>query len=68
MHSIETQPAIDVSPDPEQASYEIAALASLGPLDAQRVLELPDTDARLRVLGELLSEHAAMLRARLDEG
>ena len=62
-----TQSAIVVSPDPEQAAYEIAALASLGPLDAQRVLELPDTDARLRVLGELLSEHAAMLRARLDE-
>jgi uncharacterized protein len=60
-------PHVEVSPDAEQASYEIAALASLGPLDAQRVLELPDTAARLRVLGDLLSDDAAMLRARLDE-
>jgi hypothetical protein len=37
----DAQPEIDVSPDPEQASHEIAALASLGPLDAQRVLEPP---------------------------
>jgi Lon protease-like protein len=64
---IGAQPAIEVSPDPEQAAYEMAALASLGPLDAQRVLELPDTDARLRAITEALTEHAAMLRARLDE-
>jgi len=61
-------PHVEFSSDPEQASYEIAALAALGPLDAQRVLELPDTAARLRVLGDLLSDDAAMLRARLDEG
>lgn len=67
VQGIGEHPEIDVSPDPEQASHEIAALASLGPLDAQRVLELPDTEARLRALGTLLSEHAAMLRARLDE-
>jgi Lon protease-like protein len=67
VHGSDAPPAIDVSPDPEQASYEVAALASLGPLDAQRVLELPDTEARLRVLGELLSEHAAMLRARHED-
>jgi uncharacterized protein len=60
-------PGLEVSPDPEQASYEVAALAALGPLDAQRVLELPDTAARLRVLGDLLSDDEAMLRARLDE-
>jgi Lon protease-like protein len=61
-------PTISVSPDPEQASFEIAALASLGPLDAQRVLELPDAGARLRALDELLSDALVMLRARLDEG
>ena len=63
-----TQPEISVSPDPEQAAYEIAALASLGPLDAQGILELVNTEARLRALTEVLSEHAAMLRARLAEG
>jgi Lon protease-like protein len=61
-------PVISVSPDPEQAAFEIAALASLGPLDAQRVLELPGTDARLRALDELLSDALAMLRAQLGEG
>jgi Lon protease-like protein len=61
-------PVISVSPDPEQAAFEIAALASLGPLDAQRVLELPGTDARLGALDELLSDALAMLRAQLGEG
>ena len=61
-------PAISVSPDAEQAAFEIASLASLGPLDAQRVLELPDAGARLAALDELLSDAVAMLRARLDEG
>jgi Lon protease-like protein len=60
-------PALEISPDPEQAAYEVAALASLGPLDAQRVLELADTGARLLALGDLLSDAVAMLRARLDE-
>jgi Lon protease-like protein len=55
----------DVSPDAEQASFEVAALASLGPLDAQRVLELPDTESRLRVLYDLLSDHATLLRGQL---
>lgn len=58
---------IELSPDPEQAAYEVAALAALGPLDAQRVLELPDTEARLRALGDLLADTATILRARLDE-
>jgi Lon protease-like protein len=58
---------ISVSPDPEQASFELAALASLGPLDAQRVLELPDTGARLRALGLLVPEAVALLRARIAE-
>jgi uncharacterized protein len=61
-------PPISVSPDAEQAAFELAALASLGPLDAQRVLELPDAGARLAALDELLSDALAMLRARLDEG
>jgi Lon protease-like protein len=60
-------PPIDVSPDPEQASYEIAALAALGSLDAQRVLEIPDAATRLRTLRELLVDGEAVLRARLDE-
>jgi uncharacterized protein len=65
VHDVATSVPPDLSPDPEQASYEVAALAALGPLDAQRVLEIPDTGARLRVLLELLVDHAAVLRSQL---
>ncbi|MDQ1466858.1 MAG: ATP-dependent Lon protease [Actinomycetota bacterium] len=59
-------PPVRISPDPEQASFEMAALAPLGPLDAQRLLELPDTAARLRALHEHLSDDLAVLRARTE--
>jgi uncharacterized protein len=54
-------PTIDAVP--AQASYEIAALAPIGPLDAQRVLEAPNAADRLELLAELLDDHARMLRA-----
>jgi Lon protease-like protein len=60
-------PAVSVSPDPAQASFELAALAALGPLDAQRLLELPDTGARLRALGTFVPEAVALLRARIAD-
>jgi hypothetical protein len=53
-----------VADSPEQASYEIAALAPIGPLDAQRVLETGSAAARLALLADLLDEHARDLRAR----
>ena len=65
VHDVATSVPIELSPDPEQASFEVAALASLGPLDAQRVLELPDTESRLGVLHDLLSDHAVLLRGQL---
>jgi len=52
-----------VSDEPAQASYEIAALSPIGPLDAQRVLETVRLDDRLALLAELLEEHARTLRA-----
>ena len=55
-------PAIDA--DAAQASYEIAALAPIGPLDAQRVLETEHTRDRLALLAELLDDHAHVLRSR----
>lgn len=48
---------------PAQAAYEIAALAPIGPLDAQRVLEAVTTGERLDLLADLLDDHAHMLRA-----
>jgi Lon protease-like protein len=52
--------------DPVRASFEAAALAGLGPLDAQRVLEAHDTATRLAYLDALLAERAEELRARLE--
>jgi Lon protease-like protein len=52
---------------PLRASYEIAALAPIGPLDAQRVLEAPSAGDRLDLLAELLADHADMLRAARPE-
>jgi Lon protease-like protein len=54
-------PPIDAAP--AQASYELAALAPIGPLDAQRVLAVPGTGDRLELLADLLDDHARMLRA-----
>lgn len=60
-------PVLDA--DPTRASYEAAAIAPIGPLDAQRVLATPDTRSRLELLAVLLVDCTADLRARfgLDE-
>ena len=50
--------------DPARAAYEATAIAPIGPLDAQRILELPDAVARLDALAVLLVERAEELRAR----
>lgn len=57
-------PAIDDAP--ATASFEIAALAPIGPLDAQRVLEASSPGVRLELLAALLDDHAGLLRARGD--
>jgi Lon protease-like protein len=50
--------------DPLRASYEAAAAAPVGPLDAQRLLELDGAAERLSLLARLLSERADELRSR----
>ncbi|MGH8984437.1 MAG: LON peptidase substrate-binding domain-containing protein [Acidimicrobiia bacterium] len=50
--------------DPVRASFEAAAAAALGPLDAQRQLELDDAGARLEALTELLADEARFLELR----
>jgi Lon protease-like protein len=59
-------PALD--DDPARASFQAAAVAPIGPLDAQRVLCAPDAPTRLALLAELLHERAADLRAQLPPG
>lgn len=60
-------PELRLDDDPVRASFEAAAAAALGPLDAQRLLELDDATARLRSLAELLAEEARYLELRRAE-
>jgi Lon protease-like protein len=56
---------VTLSDDPSSASYQAAALAPIGPLDSQRVLETASPAARLRLLEALLAEQSELLQARL---
>jgi Lon protease-like protein len=56
---------VDLDDDPVQAGYEAAAAAPIGPLDAQRLLELDDPGERLAELRGLLADQAELLEARL---
>jgi uncharacterized protein len=64
----EAAPAVDLelADDPAQAAFEAAAAAPIGPLDAQRLLELDDPGARLEVLRRLLTDQAELLELRLS--
>jgi Lon protease-like protein len=64
----DSQPAIDLvlDDDPARASFEAAAAAPIGPLDAQRLLEMDDSGERLKELRALLDDCAAVLELRLS--
>jgi hypothetical protein len=66
----EPGPARDVSlpSDPVHASFQACALAGLGPMDAQQLLEIDDADQRLQTLAGRLDEHVAVLEFRLADG
>ncbi len=52
--------------DPAQAAFEAAAAAPIGPLDAQRLLEIDDPGERLTQLQTLLADQAELLELRLS--
>jgi Lon protease-like protein len=54
--------------DPVRAAFEAGALAPIGALDAQRILEIDDPSVRLDELDALLTETAALLELRLADG
>ncbi len=54
--------------DPVKASYEAAARAPIGPLDAQRLLELDDPHERFARLESMLTDTAEVLELRLAGG
>lgn len=55
----------EIADDPALASYQIGALAPLGPFDRQRLLCCDGPVTRLALLGELLDEQQDLLRASL---
>jgi Lon protease-like protein len=57
----------ELAADPLRASYEAAAIAPIGPLDAQRVLEAAGAASRLLLLDSLLAERSVALRAHLGD-
>jgi uncharacterized protein len=65
----EPVPGVEVAlpDDPVHASFEACALAGLGPLDGQRLLELDDAGQRLRDLVSLVRDEVAVLEFRLGE-
>jgi Lon protease-like protein len=60
--------AVRLDDDPVRASFEAAALAPIGPLDAQRLLELDDPSERFDELATLLADTEEMFRLRLGGG
>ena len=60
--------AAQLDDDPLRASFEAAAVAPVGPLDAQRLLELDDPGQRFGRLEELLVDAAEVLELRLGGG
>jgi Lon protease-like protein len=67
----EPVPAVEVglaADDVTRAGYEAAALAPLGPLDAQALLAVDDPVERLARVEELLDDAARLLEFRLSGG
>jgi Lon protease-like protein len=57
---------VELDDDPVQAGFQAAAVAPIGPLDAQRLLELDDPAERLVQLHGLLADQAELLELRLS--
>ena len=66
------EPAVDatieLADDPSLGSFQVAAVAPLGPADQQKVLLADGPDDRLRLLDTLLTEESDYLAARLQMG
>lgn len=60
------EPDFVLDGDPAVASYQVCALAPVGPLDAQSLLTRPGPDSRLELLGGLLGELLEVLRLGLQ--
>jgi hypothetical protein len=59
---------VDLDSDPAVAAYQAGALAPLGPLDCQRLLEQDGPDQRLALLASALADEVAVLAQRASWG
>jgi uncharacterized protein len=56
----------EISSEPSLASFQIAALSPIGPMDRHALLCVPGTAERLARLGDLLVEEESFLRQRMQ--
>jgi Lon protease-like protein len=64
-----TVPAtVALADDPDVAAWQLVAIAPLGPLDRQGLLEAPDHGSRLDALATLVEEEISVLAYRLGRG
>ena len=59
---------VELDADPDVRAYELAAVAPIGPLDRQRLLEEADGRRRIERLIGLVEEENAVLAHRLAQG
>jgi uncharacterized protein len=58
--------SVQLADDPLVAAHQLAAIAPLGPVDQQRILEIDEPEERLGLLRELAAEAAGVLAFRLS--
>lgn len=59
---------IELADDPVAASFQLCAIAPLGPIDRQRLLAAPDAHARLVLVDELVRDAMVLFEAQLSSG
>jgi len=59
-------PSADIADEPVQATYQLAAMAPVGPADVHALLSAPGPLARLDLLDGLLDDVEVVLRFRLE--
>lgn len=60
-------PSADIADEPVQATYQLAAMAPVGPADVHALLSAPGPLARLDLLDHLLDDVEVVLQFRLSE-
>jgi uncharacterized protein len=60
--------SVALAPEPEAAAWQLMAIAPLGHLDRQKLLETPGPGQRLKTLAELVAEEISVLAYRLGRG